>query len=82
MGGSGCISYIVEHAPPEHKGLAGSAAFVSMAIGMLVGTLVGVSIYYFMSEEALFAWGWRIPFILGLFIGAVGLYLIYKPNCV
>lgn len=31
-----------------------------------------------MSEEALYSWGWRIPFILGLFIGAVGLYIRYS----
>lgn len=73
-----CISYIVEHAPPESRGLAGSAAFVSMALGMLIGTLTGVSMSYFMSEEALFSWGWRIPFILGLFIGFVGLYIRYS----
>lgn len=75
---SGCISYIVEHAPPESRGLAGSAAFVSMAIGMLIGTMTGVSMSFFMSEEALFSWGWRIPFILGLFIGLVGLYIRYS----
>jgi MFS transporter, MHS family, proline/betaine transporter len=75
---SGCISYIVEHAPPESRGLAGSAAFVSMAIGMLIGTLTGVGMSLIMSEEALFSWGWRIPFILGLFIGLVGLYIRYS----
>lgn len=75
---SGCISYIVEHAPPESRGLAGSAAFVSMAIGMLIGTSTGVGLSMIMSEEALFNWGWRIPFILGLFIGLVGLYIRYS----
>jgi len=72
---SGCIAYIVEHSPPEQRGIAGSAAFVSMCLGMLLGTLTAVSMSLIMSQEALVSWGWRIPFIAGLFIGLVGLYI-------
>ncbi len=72
---SGCIAYIVEHSPPEQRGIAGSAAFVSMCLGMLFGTLTAVFMSSIMSVEALTDWGWRIPFIAGLFIGLVGLYI-------
>lgn len=72
---SGCIAYIVEHAPHGKRGLAGSASFVSMCLGMLLGLGVANGFSYFLSEEALLEWGWRIPFILGLFIGLVGLYI-------
>lgn len=72
---SGCISYIVEHSPPEKRGVAGSAAFVSMVLGMLLGTLTALFMSSIMSYEALEAWGWRIPFIMGLFIGIIGFYI-------
>lgn len=75
---SGCISYMIEHAPAEKRGLAGSAAFVSMAGGMFIGTVTGVSMSFIMSEEALYSWGWRVPFVIGFFIGMVGLYIRYR----
>jgi MHS family proline/betaine transporter-like MFS transporter len=72
---SGCIAYIVEHSPADQRGLAGSAAFVSMCLGMLLGTMTAVFMSFIMTPEALTDWGWRIPFIAGLFIGLVGLYI-------
>ncbi|WP_419235019.1 metabolite/H+ symporter [Rickettsia endosymbiont of Nabis limbatus] len=72
---SGCISYIVEHASLEQRGLAGSASFVSMCGGMLLGLITAAGFSYFMPADMLFEWGWRIPFIAGLFISSVGLYI-------
>ena len=72
---SGCIAYIVEHSPPERKGLAGSASFFSMCIGIMMGMAVAQFFKHFLSTEDLLSWGWRIPFIAGLFIGLVGLYI-------
>ncbi|ABV75544.1 Proline/betaine transporter [Rickettsia akari str. Hartford] len=72
---SGCISYIVEHASFEQRGIAGSASFVSMCGGMLLGLLTSAGFSYFMPADMLFEWGWRIPFIAGLFIGSIGLYI-------
>ena len=71
----GCISYIVEHAPLKHRGLAGSAAFASLCIGMLVGVIVSEAFFYWMPQDKLMAWGWRLPFIASLFIGGIGLYI-------
>lgn len=72
---SGCIAYIVEHSPVEKRGLAGSAAFVSMCLGMLMGLAVASLFKNILSEKDLLEWGWRVPFIIGLFIGFVGLYI-------
>ncbi len=72
---SGCIAYIVEHSPADKRGLAGSAAFVSMCLGMLLGLGVANLFSWALSQEDLIGWGWRIPFIIGLFVGFVGLYI-------
>jgi MHS family proline/betaine transporter-like MFS transporter len=42
---------------------------------MLLGLGVATFFRCILSEEDLFAWGWRIPFIAGLFIGLVGVYI-------
>jgi len=72
---SGCIAYIVEHAPEDRRGIAGSASFVSMCFGMLLGLITAKSFSYYMDPENLVNWGWRIPFIAGIFIGGIGLYI-------
>jgi MHS family proline/betaine transporter-like MFS transporter len=72
---SGCIAYIVESSNKENRGAAGSAAFMSMCLGMLFGTFTAAFCRYTMDEKYLFEFGWRIPFILGLFIGLIGLYI-------
>lgn len=72
---SGCIAYIVEYSPHDKKGIAGSAAFVSMCGGMLLGTIVAQIFKTMLTPEELFNWGWRIPFVAGLFIGLIGLYI-------
>jgi MFS transporter, MHS family, proline/betaine transporter len=72
---SGCIAYIVESSPKENRGIAGSAAFVSMCLGMLLGTLTAALCKNVMEEKFLIEWGWRIPFVMGLFIGLIGLYI-------
>ena len=72
---SGCIAYVVEHAPAARRGLAGSTSFVSMCIGILMGSLTAIFMSSILSESDLRSWGWRIPFIAGLGIGAIGLYI-------
>jgi MFS transporter, MHS family, proline/betaine transporter len=73
---SGCIAYIVEHSPKEYRGLAGSASFVSMCAGMLFGLGVASLCSYCMTPETLISWGWRLPFIAGIFILGVVIYII------
>lgn len=72
---SGCITYLVEYSEPGKRGLIGSAAFVSMCIGMLLGNGTASLMANIMSEESLVSWGWRIPFVAGLFVGLIGLYI-------
>jgi MHS family proline/betaine transporter-like MFS transporter len=43
--------------------------------GILLGSAVGALTSTLFSAAALDAWGWRIPFLLGLGVGLIGLYL-------
>jgi len=72
---SGSIAYIVEHAPPHRRGLAGAASLVSMMMGFLLGLLTVKGMIMVVGEEAFEAWGWRLPFLFGIVIGLVGFYI-------
>lgn len=76
---SGSITYIVEHAPQNKRGLAGAAPLVSLNMGFLLGLLVTQGFMYALGDEAFLAWGWRVPFLLGIAIGLIGLYI--RTHC-
>lgn len=71
----GSIVYLVEHAEPHNRNYIGSLSMLSMLIGLLSGALMATALATFMSPEDFDSYGWRIPFILGFFIGVIGLYI-------
>ena len=66
---------LLESAGANQKGFFVSWQSISQGISSLVGASFGVTLTYFLSEEALYSWGWRIPFFVGLLIIPVGLYI-------
>lgn len=44
-------------------------------VGTLLGNLVGALLRTVLTEEQLVAWGWRIPFLSGILIAFVAIYL-------
>ena len=64
--------FLVEHAPEGRRGLMGAVAASGAAIGTLLGSAVGAAFAASMSTATLDAWGWRIPFLLGLVVGIAG----------
>lgn len=76
----GSIVYLVEHAKPANKNRVGSLSMISMLIGLFFGTMISAVLAEVMSPENFDTYGWRIPFILGFFIGLVGLYIRTKLN--
>jgi MHS family proline/betaine transporter-like MFS transporter len=75
---SGCISFVVEHAPTSQRGLAGSSSMFSMCAGILMGLGVATLTSHIVGHENFELWGWRIPFVISLFIGVIGLYIRNK----
>lgn len=77
MGGNygGSITFTTEHADPHHRGLVGSFAVTGCLTGILLGSATATLFSRIMTEQELSTWGWRIPFILGIFICLVGFYM-------
>lgn len=69
------VVFLVESAHPDRRGLAGSWSTVGAVIGTLLGSAVGAVITGVFSDAAVDAWAWRLPFIIGLFVGLTGLYI-------
>jgi MHS family proline/betaine transporter-like MFS transporter len=71
----GSTAYLVEYAPPGRRGFIGSWQQVSVGTGFLLGSLSAALIAQFLSPSDVAAYGWRIPFLLGVVVGGVGAYL-------
>ena len=71
----GSIAFLAEIAPPNRRGLWGSLTSCSSNAGLMLGSAVAAVSHYFIAPADLQAWGWRVPFLLGIVVGAVGLWL-------
>ncbi|WP_297455223.1 MFS transporter [Persephonella sp.] len=69
------VSFIVEHAPQDKRGLFGSVGILGAVVGILLGSASGAIVTKILSEQALYAWGWRILFFTGVLLGIVGYYV-------
>jgi MHS family proline/betaine transporter-like MFS transporter len=67
--------FMVEQAPDGRRGLMGALTACGASAGILLGSAVGAAFAANMSAAALQAWGWRIPFLLGLVVGVAGYVL-------
>lgn len=75
---AGAALMIAEHAPKKQRGLLVSFVPASTAAGMLLGAGVAALLEYNLSHELLVAWGWRIPFLMSLPLGLIGLLVRLK----
>ncbi|NDF12402.1 MAG: MFS transporter [Proteobacteria bacterium] len=71
---SGSIVFISEYAQ-KNRALVASSCLFSACIGILVGSFVGTFFSQMLPAGAFEQWGWRVPFVLGVAIGIVGLYI-------
>ena len=69
--------FLVEGAEPGRRGWMGSWAPVGTFAGTLLGSAAGAIVNASMSPEDVLAWGWRIPFIVGVVV-AVGAVAIRR----
>jgi MFS transporter, MHS family, proline/betaine transporter len=71
----GAVSFLVEHAPPERRGAYAAWLQSSMGVSNILGALTGATLSALLTPEQLSSWGWRVPFVLGLSVAPVGLWL-------
>lgn len=74
----GAATYIAESAPTKRRGFYGSFLELGTLSGFALGAGIPTVLILTLSEADMFAWGWRIPFLIAGPLGAVGLYLRAK----
>lgn len=68
-------AFLVEHAPARRKGLFAAWLQASMGMSNILGALVAFAVTALLPPAAVISWGWRVPFLIGLCIVPLGLYL-------
>lgn len=71
----GSTTYLIEHMFKNRRGLAGSLVLSSAFLGIFIGALTASMISTVFNENFLYAWGWRLPYLLGGLLGILGIYL-------
>jgi MHS family proline/betaine transporter-like MFS transporter len=67
-------AFLVEHST-DRKGFFASWQWASQGLTALLASGFGVVLTTSLSADQLQSWGWRLPFLFGLLIGPVGLYI-------
>ena len=70
----GATAFMLEHGG-NRGGLVASFQFISQSVSSLAGAGIAYLTALAMSAQALHDWGFRIPFVIGLLVCPVGLYL-------
>src|SRR5579872_2410544 len=68
------VAFLVEHGA-DRKGFSASWQWASTGIISVIVALFGVTLTTLLSHQQLVDWGWRIPYVFGLLVGPVGLYI-------
>jgi len=67
-------AFLVEHAP-DRRGFIASWQFASQGFGQVLSSAFGVGLTSWLTSAEMGSWGWRIPFLFGILVGPVGIYI-------
>ncbi|QHK18507.1 MFS transporter [Pseudarthrobacter psychrotolerans] len=67
-------AYLVEQSP-NRRGFMGSWQFASQGVSTLLAAGFGAILFATLNNVQMEDWGWRLPFIFGLLIGPVGIWI-------
>jgi len=67
--------FLVEGSAAGRRGFLGSFAPLGASAGTLLGSAIGAAVTTLLGQSSIDSWGWRIPFLIGILVGVVGLYI-------
>ncbi len=71
----GAVVYVAEHAPRNQRGYFTSWIQTTATLGLLLSLLIILVVRTYTGEKDFAEWGWRIPFLLSIFLLAISLYI-------
>jgi MFS family permease len=76
----GAATYVAEHAPMGKRGAYTSWIQTTATVGLFLSLLVILGCREFMSAADFTTWGWRIPFLLSIFLLGISVWIRLKLN--
>jgi MFS transporter, MHS family, proline/betaine transporter len=70
----GSTSFLVEHSA-SRKGFFASFQWSGQGLAAVLASLFGIALTTLLTPDELKAWGWRLPYLFGLLIAPVGIYI-------
>ncbi len=70
----GAVLMVAEHSDSKRRGFFASWVQVGVPAGLLLATCV-FSLFSLLPEAAFLSWGWRVPFLLGIVLTALGFFI-------
>lgn len=71
----GATVYVAEHVPDARRGFYTSFIQITATLGFFMSLIVILLAQYSMSSEAFSSWGWRVPFLISIFLVGISLYI-------
>ena len=71
----GAATYVAEHAPDDKRGAFTSWIQTTATMGLFMSLLVILGTRTAIGEAAFADWGWRIPFLLSIFMLAISVWI-------
>ena len=72
---SSSVTYLVETAPQDRRGVIGSWANIGSMSGTLLGVGAAALVTNVFGDSALSSWAWRLPFLGGAVIGGTAIWI-------
>ena len=76
----GAATYVAEHAPQGKRGAYTSWIQTTATLGLFLSLMVILGTRTAMGEEKFADWGWRIPFLVSIFLLAISVWIRLSMN--
>jgi MFS family permease len=76
----GAATYVAEHAPADKRGAFTSWIQTTATLGLLLSLMVILGTRTAVGEAAFAEWGWRVPFLVSVFLLAISVWIRLSMN--
>ena len=76
----GAATYVAEHAPHGKRGAYTSWIQTTATLGLFLSLIVIIGIKAMLGDAAFNDWGWRIPFLMSIFLLAISVWIRLSLN--